>query len=1080
MASFPERQPNLNHPTNPSGLTQRLFQKPTVKSKFLAIFSLTKNIQPPKPMKSKLPLALGLIVLSGPLAHSQTTLYWGGARTSAGALPTDTTATPSYNGPWDTTTTNWATSASGTTYQAWAADSTAYFGYRTVSANATVTLANDMSLRGLIYNTTPINHLLEITSASARVITASPDSSNIFTVNLVRGDPFGSAAPLILRSNVALAGAVGTTLHKTGAGSLQIESASNNFLGSVIGDLGSMVITGSGSFNGSTSFTLGAAPLNPAVTSYGGNNTSPFTLQVFAPTVGPRNQLNDSANINLDYGNFRYEGFSTATQASSESIGKITLASHGQLILTNTSNNSLSNTTRPTLTLMDATSGIDRGTSGLGTMIVAVDNTNQVPTTNLVVTNFATKGVLLPWITTSRGEFMQVNSGTNVLERIASTDAPTDLAAWVAGVGPGNNYRVGGNNGPFTPDVGSAIPTLTINSLGIMTGSGTGNIAIGAGNTLTLASGGLAFQGAGGAPSRILSGGSLTSGTDKLYISGGTSNGSGFTINSSITGTLDVIVSSMTGVTLTPTGTNVSNTYTGTTYVNGGHLSANGTGTNVAIPGDLVIRSNGSASLNGTLGQALGKNITIDNGGLLRLAGNATFSGVVTNNGGNISMAQNALQTFSNAGTGLVFNGGAITTPGVHSSNFPALALLTNVSYAASSTTQATFNRIGGSTNVITLNTGASAGNAQRTFDVANSSTLADGVAEMVVDTVLANGGTLTTTGSIRKTGAGTLRLTDANTYTGGTFVAAGTLELGTLVGAAQSGLTATATSAANAGGSILTFSQRGVTDTMIIGQAVSGTNLAVGRTIAGILNDYQVVLNGPAGLSGHGSLASNVSTDVAVSALTRTGSLAAGPLTVGGTGSSGTPTLAGGGVISSSTTIAAAAGGGVVGTHAVGIVGVNNGVGIQTFTNTLAYGTGSIFEWNLRAASTLDLGVLADGATGSYDQVVANGSAGSVTGNGAMFSILLGGNVFTDAYWNSGMTWTNIFSGSGAPSNLASIFGGGFSGAGIDSAGLVSGEGQFSFNNSSTLTWTVIPEPTSGALVGLSIAAALLRRRRR
>ena len=265
----------------------------------------------------------------------------------------------------------------------------------------------------------------------------------------------------------------------------------------------------------------------------------------------------------------------------------------------------------------------------------------------------------------------------------------------------------------------------------------------------------------------------------------------------------------------------------------------------------------------------------------------------------------------------------------------------------------------------------------------------------------------------------------------------------------------------------------------MIIGQAVTGTNIPANRTIAGILNDYQVALNGPAGTSAQGSAASNVSTNVAVSALTRTGSLAAGPLTVGGTGSSGTPTLAGGGVISSSTTIAAA-GTGVVGTHAVGTVGANNGVGLQTFTNTLAYGSGSIFEWNLQAASTLDLGVVSDGATGFYDRVVASGSAGSVTGNTAMFNILLGGNVFTDAYWDSEKTWTNIFSGSGAPSDLTSIFGGGFSGAGVDSAGLVAGEGQFSFDNSSTLTWTVIPEPTSGALVGLSIAAALLRHRRR
>ena len=207
------------------------------------------------------------------------------------------------------------------------------------------------------------------------------------------------------------------------------------------------------------------------------------------------------------------------------------------------------------------------------------------------------------------------------------------------------------------------------------------------------------------------------------------------------------------------------------------------------------------------------------------------------------------------------------------------------------------------------------------------------------------------------------------------------------------------------------------------------------------------------------------------------TGSLANTAVTVGGAGTTGTPTLGGGGTIGGATSIAEA-GGGVSGTHAPGVAGVNNGVGVQTFSSTLDYGSGSIFEWSLQASSTADPGSVADAATGTYDKVVANGAAGSVTGNGAVFKIVLGGNAFTDAFWNSDKAWTNIFSGTGASANLASIFTT-FGGANVNTDGTVTGSsGRFTFNGSSTLTWSAVPEPAN-ALAGMLVIAGLLRRRR-
>ena len=83
--------------------------------------------------------------------------------------------------------------------------------------------------------------------------------------------------------------------------------------------------------------------------------------------------------------------------------------------------------------------------------------------------------------------------------------------------------------------------------------------------------------------------------------------------------------------------------------------------------------------------------------------------------------------------------------------------------------------------------------------------------------------------------------------------------------------------------------------------------------------------------------------------------------------------------------------------------------VGTQTFGSTLTYGASSIFEWDLNA-STSDTRV---GET--YDKVVAS-AANAVTGSSAIFTVLLGTNAFTDAFWNTNKTWTDIFtSGTGS-----------------------------------------------------------------
>jgi autotransporter-associated beta strand protein len=110
------------------------------------------------------------------------------------------------------------------------------------------------------------------------------------------------------------------------------------------------------------------------------------------------------------------------------------------------------------------------------------------------------------------------------------------------------------------------------------------------------------------------------------------------------------------------------------------------------------------------------------------------------------------------------------------------------------------------------------------------------------------------------------------------------------------------------------------------------------------------------------------------------------------------------------------------------GTLAPGNSSGTVTFSAGLTFASGSIFEWDIEQASTADPGAApAPGGTnaGSYDQVVMNGSSGSLTGSGGIFKVVLGaGKSFTDTFWDTNKTWNNIFTGSGvATADLAAIF---------------------------------------------------------
>ncbi len=148
---------------------------------------------------------------------------------------------------------------------------------------------------------------------------------------------------------------------------------------------------------------------------------------------------------------------------------------------------------------------------------------------------------------------------------------------------------------------------------------------------------------------------------------------------------------------------------------------------------------------------------------------------------------------------------------------------------------------------------------------------------------------------------------------------------------------------------------------------------------------------------------------------------------------------------------------------------GAKGDPGTQTITGGLTLASGSTFSWDLDAATT-DPGANTANS-GSYDRVT-----GTVNGTG-IFNVVLGGNLFTDAFWDTNKSWNNIFS---AGTQAFSLFSGTDGVTSVDTTGLVSGQGQFTYTGS-TLSWapfSPVPEPTS-ALAGILLGAGLLRRKR-
>lgn len=365
----------------------------------------------------------------------------------------------------------------------------------------------------------------------------------------------------------------------------------------------------------------------------------------------------------------------------------------------------------------------------------------------------------------------------------------------------------------------------TISGTGGLTKEGTGTLTLSGSNTYTgnttINTGALQI-GSGGTTgslvSDILNNTSLIFNRNNAYTYGGVISGEGSLTQAGTAAS----VTTLTG----------NNTYTGGTTISSGTLQLGDGGTSGSVAGNIT--NNATLAFNHSDaiaygGQISGTGSVIQAGsGNLTLSGTNLYSGGTQVNAGTLSVAADS--NLGAASGGLTLNGGTLaTTAGMASARgvtlgaaggtvdtAAALSLSGNITGTGSLTKTGagtlilsgtngytggttvnegtvaitTDANLGGAAGALTLNGGTLSNNAAITSSRVVTLGSNNGTVNSNAD--LALNGVIGGTGSLIKTGTGTLTLGNSNTYSGGTQVTSGTLAISTdaNLGAAANGLT--------------------------------------------------------------------------------------------------------------------------------------------------------------------------------------------------------------------------------------------------------------------------------------------------
>ncbi|MGA7710561.1 MAG: autotransporter-associated beta strand repeat-containing protein [Rhizomicrobium sp.] len=606
-----------------------------------------------------------------------------------------------------------------------------------------------------------------------------------------------------------------------GSGSLTL-TAANTYTGTTTINAGTLALSGNGSIAGSSVSDTGtfdiSATSGSSIASLSGTGTVQLGSQTLTLTKAAgtfSGVIAGSGNFVLNGGTELLSGTNTYTGSTTVNAGTLEL---GSAAITNNI--------------------VDSGT-------VAFDTT----------TTLAMSGVV-----SGSGGVSQIDGITTVSTAQTYTGVTTISGGTFALSGSGSIANSSGVVATGTFSIASAATGVSITSL-----SGTGAVQLGAMNlTLTNASG--AFSG-------------VISGTGTLTLASGNETLSGSNTFTGITtiagGTL--VLSNPTSLatsSITDNGTlDISSITSFGTATSTSIISLRGSGA-VVLGTKTLILTDAADTFAGIISGTGGINLS---GGTLTLTGANTYTGTTTISGGNLMLAGagSLLNSDTVADTGVfdisgVTSGPTVTLGSLSGSGTVVLGA-ENLNLSNASTTFAGAISgagqliVGGGTQVLSGTNSYTGGTTISAGTLQIGSGLSSG---SIVGNVVNNGvlvfdredssaflGTISGTGSVVQMGSGTTILTAANTYSGGTTINAGTLQIGN--GSASGSITGSVTD-----NGTLAF---GRSDTTTFGGAISGTGGVTqisGTTILTAIDSYSgaTTINSLAGLTlaGPASIASS------------------------------------------------------------------------------------------------------------------------------------------------------------------------------------------------------------------------------
>jgi fibronectin-binding autotransporter adhesin len=465
--------------------------------------------------------------------------------------------------------------------------------------------------------------------------------------------------------------------------------------------------------------TNGAFSFNNALTGTGTLSAS-NSGQAFSFGAGAGSAFGGTATLSND--TFALSGNNTTALANATLVlgaGNVTTVGDGNQAIGNLTFNGGT-------AIFDATAPSQQTASSLvttGTLNLSGTGTVQINVANPLV-------VSTPTLTGDMSLFQQshVNGGLQLISATSVTGSPSGLVL--------ENQ----NGSPV-----SGVETVNVQQNGNLVAIGTYSFMLGTG-----ASNNGLYVGIGLSQLALQAGQSLTLTDDP----GATGNNAD--LAAQLTGTGNLVIAATNQVSLS----NPNNTFTGTTLVQSGTLLANAANviaSSSAVDVASTFNTNGlNQSLNNLTGGSAAE-IVLSDSNTLTLNGTTTsntFAGVISGAGNLVQASGTEILTGANTYTGgTTINGGTL-----------------QVSADAN---------LGAVSGPLTINGGTL--NATASFASARTVTLgaSGGTFDVGPGTALTMSGAISGAGTLTKIDAGTLLLTGTNTYSGGTTLRAGTLQLG-------------------------------------------------------------------------------------------------------------------------------------------------------------------------------------------------------------------------------------------------------------------------------------------------------------